>query len=81
LEALAPDIILASTTLATVAMLQTTRTVPIVFVNVADPVGAGFVESLARPGNSSRGERIASGHLWPRNSRKYPGAHVHDLTP
>jgi putative ABC transport system substrate-binding protein len=55
LEALSPDIILASTTLALVALQQTTRTVPIVFVNVADPVGAGFVESLARPGGNVTG--------------------------
>ena len=55
LDALAPDIILASTTLAMVALLQTTRTVPIVFVNVADPVGAGFVDSLARPGGNVTG--------------------------
>ena len=36
-------------------MLQATRTVPIVFVNVADPVGAGFVDSLARPGGNVTG--------------------------
>jgi len=37
------------------ALLQAKRTVPIVFVNVADPVGAGFVESLARPGGNATG--------------------------
>ena len=37
------------------ALLQATRTVPIVFVNVADPVGAGFVDSLARPGGNATG--------------------------
>jgi putative ABC transport system substrate-binding protein len=52
LVALAPDAILASGT-STVAPLQrVTRTVPIVFANVADPVGAGFVDSLARPGGN-----------------------------
>ena len=51
LAALAPDVILAGTGTATVApLLQATRTVPIVFGVVIDPVGAGFVDSLARPG-------------------------------
>jgi len=50
LAALAPDVILAATGTFTVApLLQATRTVPIVFVLVIDPVGAGFVASLARP--------------------------------
>jgi putative ABC transport system substrate-binding protein len=55
LAALAPDVILASTTLAMVALQQATRTVPVVFSNVADAVGAGFVESLARPGGNVTG--------------------------
>ena len=56
LAALAPDVILAATGTATVApLLQATRTVPIVFVNVIDPVGAGFVASLARPGGNATG--------------------------
>jgi putative tryptophan/tyrosine transport system substrate-binding protein len=55
LVALAPDVILASGT-STVAPLQrVTRTVPIVFANVVDPVGAGFVASLARPGGNATG--------------------------
>jgi putative ABC transport system substrate-binding protein len=49
LVALAPDVILASTSLAMVALQPATTTVPIVFANVADPVGAGFVSSLAQP--------------------------------
>jgi putative ABC transport system substrate-binding protein len=49
LVALAPDVILASTSLAMVTLQQATRTVPIVFSNVADPVGAGFVGNLAQP--------------------------------
>jgi len=49
LAALAPDVILASGTASLAALLQATRMVPIVFVNVADPVGAGFVDSLGRP--------------------------------
>jgi putative ABC transport system substrate-binding protein len=55
LAALAPDVILASGTASLAPMLQATRTVPIVFVNVADPVGAGFVDSLARPGGNVTG--------------------------
>jgi ABC-type uncharacterized transport system substrate-binding protein len=55
LVALPPDIILASTTPAVAAVLQATRTVPIVFAAVADPVGAGFVDSLARPGGNATG--------------------------
>jgi len=55
LVALAPDVILASASVSVAALLQTTRTVPIVFVNVIDPVGAGFVASLARPGDNATG--------------------------
>jgi ABC-type uncharacterized transport system substrate-binding protein len=51
----APDVILASTTLAMVALHRTTSTVPIVFANVTDPVGAGFVRSLAQPGGNVTG--------------------------
>src|SRR6201982_365969 len=54
LAALAPDVILSATGTTTVApLLQATRTVPIVFVIVIDPVGAGFVSSLARPGGNA----------------------------
>jgi ABC-type uncharacterized transport system substrate-binding protein len=55
LIALAPDIILAVGSASTAPLLQATRTVPIVFVNVPDPVGAGFVDSLARPGGNATG--------------------------
>ena len=55
LVALAPDVILAAGSAAMGPLLQATRTVPIVFVNVADPVGAGFVDSLARPGGNATG--------------------------
>jgi putative ABC transport system substrate-binding protein len=59
LVALAPDVILAGTGTATVApLLQATRTVPIVFAVVIDPVGAGFVDSLARPGGNATGFTI-----------------------
>jgi putative tryptophan/tyrosine transport system substrate-binding protein len=55
LVALAPDVILASGTATMAPLVQATRTVPIVFVNVADPVGGGFVDSLARPGGNATG--------------------------
>ncbi|HEY6994655.1 MAG TPA: ABC transporter substrate-binding protein [Xanthobacteraceae bacterium] len=55
LVALAPDVIVASATAVTSALLQATRTIPIVFVNVVDPVGAGFVQSMARPGGNATG--------------------------
>src|SRR5437660_2167642 len=55
LVALAPDVIFATGTAAMAPFLQATRTVPIVFVNVADPVGAGFVDSLSQPGGNATG--------------------------
>jgi ABC-type uncharacterized transport system substrate-binding protein len=51
----APDVILASTSLAIAALQQATRTVPIVFVITLDPVGGGYVASLARPGGNATG--------------------------
>jgi putative ABC transport system substrate-binding protein len=55
LVALAPDVILASSSYAVASLLQVTRTVPIVFTTVTDPVGAGYVDSLARPGGNITG--------------------------
>jgi len=55
LVALSPDVILASSTPAVAALQQATRTVPIVFAQVADPVSAGFVASLAKPGGNTTG--------------------------
>jgi putative ABC transport system substrate-binding protein len=52
---LQPDLILTSSTPATGAMLQQTRTIPIIFVLVADPVGSGYVASLPRPGGNVTG--------------------------
>jgi putative tryptophan/tyrosine transport system substrate-binding protein len=59
LVALAPDVLLAATGTATMApLLLATRTIPVVFAVVIDPVGAGFVESLARPGGNATGFTI-----------------------
>ena len=55
LAALAPDVILAHGSSTVGPLLQATRTVPIVFPVVPDPVGAGFVDSLARPGGNATG--------------------------
>jgi putative tryptophan/tyrosine transport system substrate-binding protein len=55
---LAPDVIIAVATPNVVALQQATRTVPIVFVGVTDPVGAGLVESLAHPGGNTTGFSI-----------------------
>ena len=55
LAALAPDIILAGGGALVPSLLQATRTIPIVFTQTPDPVGAGFVESLARPGGNVTG--------------------------
>jgi putative tryptophan/tyrosine transport system substrate-binding protein len=58
LVALAPDVILASGTLSVAALQHITRSLPIVFVQVADPVGAGLVDVLARPGGNTTGFMI-----------------------
>jgi len=55
LVALQPELVLTSSTAAIAAMLQQTRTVPVTFVLVADPVGSGFVASLPRPGSNATG--------------------------
>lgn len=55
LVALAPDVILASGTLSAAALQNVTHTLPIVFAQIADPVGAGLVDTLARPGGNTTG--------------------------
>jgi ABC-type uncharacterized transport system substrate-binding protein len=55
LVALQPDVIMAATTQPATALQRETRTIPIVFTNVSDPIGAGFVTSLARPGGNLTG--------------------------
>jgi putative ABC transport system substrate-binding protein len=55
LISLVPDVIVASTGMSVAPLLELTGTVPIVFVSTTDPVGAGFVESMARPGGNATG--------------------------
>jgi putative tryptophan/tyrosine transport system substrate-binding protein len=55
LVALQPDLILSHGTPVTAALLQQTRTIPIIFVNVADPIGSAFVASFNRPGGNATG--------------------------
>jgi putative ABC transport system substrate-binding protein len=67
LVALAPDVIVAQGLSAAVPLLQATRTVPIVFANATDPVGAGLVENLARPGSNVTGfmtMELSMGAKW-----------------
>jgi ABC-type uncharacterized transport system substrate-binding protein len=63
LVALQPDLILSSVTPTTAALLQQTRTIPMVFATVSDPVGSGFVASLARPGGNVTGFQAMVGSL------------------
>src|SRR5262245_42104137 len=55
LVALAPEVILSVSSTSLAALLQATRSVPIVFVAIVDPVGTGFVNSLSRPGGNATG--------------------------
>jgi putative ABC transport system substrate-binding protein len=57
---LAPDVIVANASVTVAALQQVTRQVPIVFAGVIDPVGGGFVKSLARPGGNTTGFTIFS---------------------
>jgi putative ABC transport system substrate-binding protein len=59
LVALAPDAILAASTLSVAALLQLSRSIPIVFTSVSHPVGAGIVDSLAKPGGNATGFMLA----------------------
>jgi putative ABC transport system substrate-binding protein len=66
LIALTPDVVLAPTSPTVAAFQQATRTLPIVFVQVTDPVGAGFVASLARPGGHTTGFTIYEYTVGPK---------------
>jgi putative tryptophan/tyrosine transport system substrate-binding protein len=75
LVATQPDVILAHTTQVTPALQRESRTTPIVFVNVSDPIGSGFVGSLARPGGNFTGvlqyeASVVSGWRCLRKSRR-----------
>jgi putative ABC transport system substrate-binding protein len=76
LVALGPDIFLYTGATAVRALQQETRTLPIVFVGVTDPVGAGHVESLARPGRNATGFTVfeygMSANGWSFSSRSRP---------
>jgi putative ABC transport system substrate-binding protein len=63
LVALDPDLILSNTTPTTTALLQQTRTIPIVFAMIADPVGSGFVASFPHPGGNATGFVVTEGSL------------------
>ena len=63
LVALQPDLILSQSTPNTAALLQETRIIPIVFAIVADPVGSGFLASLARPGGNATGFVVTESSL------------------
>jgi putative ABC transport system substrate-binding protein len=66
LAALAPDVIVAVTSQVVAAVQRQTRSVPIVFVGVIDPVGAGLVKSLARPGGNTTGFTVFEYGLSPK---------------
>jgi putative ABC transport system substrate-binding protein len=59
LVALRPDLIVSSTTPITAALLQQTRTIPIIFLALSDPVGSDFVASFSRPGSNVTGFNVS----------------------
>ena len=74
LVALSPDAILAAGSISVSALQQATRTIPIVFVGVVDPVGSGFVDSLPRPGGHTTGFM-----LFEYNLEHFPLMLIHNL--
>lgn len=63
LVALQPDLVLSHTTPSTAALLRETRTIPVIFANVSDPIGSGFVASLSRPGGNVTGFTTIEGSM------------------
>jgi putative tryptophan/tyrosine transport system substrate-binding protein len=63
LVALQPDLVLSHTTPTTAALLRETRTIPVIFANVSDPIGSGFVASLSRPGGNVTGFTTIEGSM------------------
>jgi putative tryptophan/tyrosine transport system substrate-binding protein len=63
LVGLRPEVILADGTPNAAALQHETRTIPIVFVNVSDPIGSGFIDSLARPGHNLTGFALIEGSV------------------
>jgi putative tryptophan/tyrosine transport system substrate-binding protein len=63
LIALQPDVILSSSSPTTASLLQETRSIPIIFANIGDPVGSGLVASLSRPGGNATGFMLFEGSL------------------
>jgi ABC-type uncharacterized transport system, periplasmic component len=76
LVAAGSDVILAHSSGAVAPLLQATNTIPVVFVIVADPVGAGFVQNLARPGRNATGftnfEYSMGGNGWSCSKKSRP---------
>ncbi|KSV82912.1 hypothetical protein N181_27060 [Sinorhizobium fredii USDA 205] len=66
LVALAPDLVLGDATPSVAALLRETKTIPIVFCRVGDPVGSGFVKSLARPGGNMTGFTAFEASMGPK---------------
>jgi putative tryptophan/tyrosine transport system substrate-binding protein len=76
LVALQPDLLLSHGTTATSALLQETRTIPVIFGIVADPIGSGFVASFPRPGGNATGFAVAE----PTQAGKRAGL-LHEIVP
>jgi putative ABC transport system substrate-binding protein len=67
---MAPDLILANSTPVVAALKAQTRTLPIVFVQVTDPIGQGFVSNLAHPGGNVTGSPFSSSRSGPSGWRR-----------